>query len=178
MTYINAHATSEEQWRDVRDLDYLINVSGTGTLIHNVSDGNPHRLGMLLRGEVEEYYHYTPQSVNGMYPDGRFDADSQLLKRFYLATYDRYFQLIKEGRMFFELDSKRGYGPFTATPDSSDTVLYNDLIAEGIKPISPEELMQLAKEEGEKIKKEGIDKRMSLMEFRRQRPTSDNIPKV
>lgn len=178
ITYIDVYTTSEEQWRDIKNLNYLISVSGIGTFIHSVSDGNPHLFGKLFKDGIEEYYKFTPQSMDGMYPDGRFHADDQLLKRLYVAAYDRYFQLDREGRMYLKVDPNRGYGLFTATPDKSDTELYNTFIAQGVNPITSEELIELAKGEGEKIKSEGIDKRRSLIGFRRQRPNSDEISKT
>lgn len=168
--FADAYADTNQHWLDVRNLDYLIRISGIGNFLGVISSGNPHRLAKLIKGNEEEFYDLSPQSSRGMNPDGRYKADSQLLKRFYLTAYGRYYQLLREGGMYFALDPKRGYGPFTATPDESDTALYDVFSKQGVTPISAEELIELAKGEGEKIIAQGLDKRRSVMEFRTQAP--------
>ncbi len=176
--YADVYTDTNEHRVDIQNLWYLISISGIGNFLSVIDRGSPHQLAKLIKGDEEGYYDLSPQSSKGMNPDGRYRADDQLLKRFYLTAYERYHQLETEGRMYFKLDPKRGYGSFTATPDESDTALYNDFTKKGVKPISADELIELAKNEGKSIIDQGIETRKSVMELGRQRssveePTQD-----
>lgn len=137
-------ADSEENVMKIRRIRYLIGIDGISQILDDITYGRVHRLAKLLKGQEDDYYRYSPQSSEGANPAGRYQATTEILKRYFMRAYLRYPQLVAAGNMYFEKQGDK-YGPFTATPDEVDNNLYEVYTKENIEPITSGELIEMTK---------------------------------
>lgn len=135
----------------IKELQYQVSLDGIDGILSDIDNGRAHRLAKLLKGEEEDYYALTPQSPKGNNPGGRYHGDQETLKRCYMRAYERYHEKVKLGTMIFEKREGHPYGPFTATPDSSDIKLYEKYQQDNLSPITSDELIQMTKQIAEKV---------------------------
>lgn len=131
--------------------DYLIFLDGISQILGDIEEGRAHRLAKLVKGDEDDYYALSPQSPKGNNPGGRYQTDQVTLKQCYMRAYERYYEKVKTGTMYFPKEENIPYGPFTATPDESDIELYSRCEIEGLKPITSDTLVEMTKQIAEKI---------------------------
>lgn len=135
----------------IKELKYQVFLDGIQQILNDIDEGRPHRLAKLLKGEEEDYYSFSPQSPKGSNPESKYHCDQETLKQCYMRAYERYYEKVKAGTMYFDKKEDAPYGPFTATPDSNDIRLYEEYQQENLTPISSDNLVQMTKQVAEKI---------------------------